>query len=261
MHASTPDPGPAGVDLRIAPDSETMSQAAAAEIGARIRAAVAERGVAHVALSGGTTPVGAYELLAASLADWDGIQLYFADERCVGPQDEQSNYRLAKEAFLAGADAAEVSRPHVPDEQLHRAEGELGPAVAADRYAQLLRAQLPLDSAGMPVLDLAVLGIGPDGHIASLFPGHAALEADPAAVCLGIDDSPKPPPQRVTMSLSVLRAARCCVLMASGAAKAQALSGALDQPSAQAPASLLERDTLVVIADAEAASLLTQGTA
>jgi 6-phosphogluconolactonase len=103
------------------------------------------------------------------------------------------------------------------------------------------------------VLDLVVLGIGPDGHVASLFPGAASLDAGAEAVCLGITDSPKPPPERITLSLAVLRAARSCLLLATDASKADAVSAMLGQESRHVPASLLRRGRLSVIVDDAAA--------
>ena len=134
-------------------------------------------------------------------------------------------------------------------------EGELGPHVGAERYAELLRARVAAGDEGVPSLDLVVLGIGPEGHIASLFPESPAL-ADSGALCLGIEDSPKPPPQRITLSLPVLRAARRALLLASGEGKASALAAALGEASPAAPASLLPRARLTVLADEAAASLL-----
>lgn len=242
-------------------DAEAVAERAALEIGRRLDSARRERGVAHLALSGGTTPARTYELLASELADWDAVEVWFADERCVGPEDEQSNYRLARETLLAPAG--------VPDEQIHRMEGELGPQEGAERYARALRERVaPEDDpdsgspaggeAGAsgpatPALDVVVLGIGPDGHIASLFPGAPTLEADPQTLCLGVHDSPKPPPERITLSLRVLRAARGCVLLATGAAKADAVAAMLAAPSHHVPASLLRRGRLSVIVDDAAA--------
>ena len=104
-----------------------------------------------------------------------------------------------------------------------------------------------------PVLDLVVLGIGPDGHVASLFPGAATLDAGADAVCLGVHDSPKPPPERITLSLATLRAARECMLLATGASKADAVAAMLGEPSHHVPASLLRRERLTVILDDAAA--------
>ncbi len=103
------------------------------------------------------------------------------------------------------------------------------------------------------MLDLIILGIGPDGHIASLFPGSPSLRAAEREICLGIEDSPKPPPERITLSLAVLQAARGCLLLATGAGKADAVDAMLGEPSHHVPASLLRRERLTVILDDAAA--------
>ena len=232
-------------ELTTCPDPESVAQRATRAISARLAAAREQRGRAHLALSGGTTPGRTYELLAAGERDWDGIDVWFADERCVPPDDKESNYRLARETLLdpAGIAAAAV----------HRMEGELGPDEGARRYAEALRDGLASGPEPAPVLDVIVLGIGPDGHVASLFPGAATLDAGEDAVCLGVRDSPKPPPERITLSLAVLRAARSCVLLATGPAKADAVAAMLGAPDRRVPASLLRRERLVVIADDAAA--------
>jgi 6-phosphogluconolactonase len=174
------------------------------------------------------------------------VEVWFADERCVGPQDEESNYRLAEQTLLA--------ETAIAPERVHRMLGELGPQEGASRYAQELRQNVAAEhEAALPVLDLIVLGIGPDGHVASLFPGAPTLDAGAEAICLGVHDSPKPPPERITLSLAVLRAARECLLLATGASKADATSAMLGQPSRHVPASLLRRERLTVIVDDAAA--------
>jgi 6-phosphogluconolactonase len=234
--------------LTSCPDAETVAERAAVHIARQLQAARELRGVAHLALSGGTTPGRTYELLAAAPQDLAGAEFWFADERCVPPQDEQSNYRLADQALL--------TRAEVAPELVHRMEGELGPEEGARRYAQELSERVPDEHAGAtgtPALDVIVLGIGPDGHVASLFPGASTLEAGEQAVCLGVRDSPKPPPERITLSLAVLRAARSCLLLATGASKADAVAAMLGQPSHHVPASLLRRAQLTVIVDDAAA--------
>ncbi len=234
--------------LTSCPDAETVAQRAAAEIARQLASAREQRGVAHLALSGGSTPRRTYELLAAEPVEWPSTEVWFADERCVAPEDADSNYRLAAEALLNPAG--------VPAERVHRMQGELGPEQGAASYAQLLREHPGADGAQEPtppVLDLIVLGIGPDGHVASLFPGAATLDAGPEALCLGVHDSPKPPPERITLSLAVLQAARSCLLLATGAAKADAISAMLGERSRHVPASLLRRERLTVIVDDAAA--------
>jgi len=232
--------------LTTCADAATVAERAAMHVSGALERARAERGLAHLALSGGTTPGQTYELLAARPAELSATELWFADERCVGPEDEDSNYRLARQSGLAGG--------AIPDSLVHRMEGELGPELGAERYAELLTAHLS-STAGeqVPVLDLVVLGIGPDGHVASLFPGSPTLKAGADATCLGISDSPKPPPERITLSLAVLRAARGCLLLATGAGKADAVDAMLGEPSPHVPASLLRRERLTVILDDAAA--------
>jgi 6-phosphogluconolactonase len=227
--------------LTTCADAEAASVRAAAEIVRRLQAARRERGVAHLALSGGSTPARTYELLREEIDSWKDIHVWFADERCVGPDDDESNYKLARETLLDGGGELDATA-------VHRMEGELGPERGAERYAEALRQHAPLED-GLAVLDVIVLGIGPDGHIASLFPGAPTLDADPAELCLGVHDSPKPPPERITLTLAVLRAARRCVLLASGASKADAVSAMLKEPSRHVPASLLRRGRLSAIVD------------
>lgn len=226
-------------------DADTVAQRAAAHVERQLQRAYAERGVAHLALSGGTTPGRTYELLRATPQALLGVEVWFADERCVGPEDPESNYLLAANTLLAGAGIA--------PERVHRMLGELGPEEGARSYAQELAQHVPGAVNGPPVLDLVLLGIGPDGHVASLFPGASTLDGGQDAVCLGVLDSPKPPPERITLSLAVLRAARECVLLATGASKADAVSAMLTEPSRHVPASLLRRDRLTVFADDAAA--------
>jgi 6-phosphogluconolactonase len=239
-------------------DAEAVASRAAADIARELERARERRGVAHLALSGGTSPGRTYELLAHEAVDWTGVEVWFADERCVPPEAQDSNYRLAAETLLEPAGIAA--------ERVHRMEGELGPLEGARRYTEELRAHVQdatsdpaSEQAPVPVLDVIVLGIGPDGHVASLFPGAATLDDSELAPCLGVLDSPKPPPQRITLSLAVLRAARRCVLLATGASKADAVSAMLAEPSRHVPASLLRRDRLTVILDDAASPAPARG--
>jgi 6-phosphogluconolactonase len=214
-------------------NSDAVAEQTAALIEELIAAALGDRDRAHVALAGGTTPAGAYARLAP--ASWAGVELWFGDERCVGPTDPQSNYLMVEQTLLGHAEAALV----------HRIEGERGAEAAASAYAELLVARA---GGPLPVLDVVLLGIGEDGHTASLFPGAATLGAGPV-VCVPVHDAPKPPPDRVSLSLEVLRLARATILLASGEGKAAALARALTDPTPAVPASLLARERLVVIAD------------
>jgi 6-phosphogluconolactonase len=244
-------------------DAEAVALHAASVIARLLEEARERRGAAHLALSGGGTPARTYELLAQTLEDWDAVQVWFVDERCVPPEHEQSNYRLAAHTLLHPADIA--------PQRVHRMLGELGPQEGARRYAEELRshgfaadrhggaesgtgnagAAEPTGSAGTR-LDVALLGIGPEGHVASLFPHAPALDAGADEPCVGVSDSPKPPPQRITLTLPVLRAARNCLLIATGHEKAGAVSAMLGEPSRSVPASLLAHERLSVIVDDDA---------
>jgi len=227
--------------LTACADAEAVAVRAAAEIARALERLSAERGAAHIALSGGTTPKRTYELLCTETVDWSGVHVWFADERCVGPDDEESNYRLAADTLLEPAAIAPG--------QVHRMRGELGPEEGARGYALELSEHAPAGAENVALLDLIVLGIGPDGHVASLFPGAATLDASEHELCLGVHDSPKPPPERITLSLAVLRAAGRCLLLATGASKSDAVTAMLAEPSRHVPASLLRRERLTVMVD------------
>jgi 6-phosphogluconolactonase len=230
-------------------DPEAVAARACEEILRLLGDACARRGVAHLALSGGTTPGRTYELLGASAALED-VNVWFADERCVPPDDDDSNFLLASRTLLTA----------VPADRVHRMHGELGPYEGARLYAEQLRSTVPADSGSpVPCLDVIVLGIGPDGHVASLFPGAATLDAPADTICLGVEQSPKPPPERITLSLSMLRQARRCVLLATGASKSDAMSAAMAEPNRHVPASLLRRERLTAIVDDAAAPGVSHG--
>jgi 6-phosphogluconolactonase len=236
--------------LTVMPDAQAAASHAAGEIARALREALERRGVAHLSLAGGATPRRAYELLAGLVEDWSAVELWYGDERCVGPEDPESNHQLVAGSLLAGISA--------PPGLEHRILGELGPDAAAAAYATLLRERVPAEedgvASGLPTLDLALLGLGEDGHTASLFPGHPEVQNDSGALCLPVRDAPKPPPERVTLSLPVLRAARGCLLLVTGAGKAEALAAVLTGPDPRVPASLLTSERLHVVADAAAAA-------
>jgi 6-phosphogluconolactonase len=208
-------------------DAEAAAHYCAAQLAEAVRAAIAERGAAHVALSGGNTPVRTYELLGGLVGSGENVHLWLADERCVALDDPESNAKLVAETV------------NLPAATLHTVDGTLGPEEAATAYAKEL---------GDVVIDVALLGLGPDGHTASLFPGHATLEQHSSRV-LPVSDSPKPPPERVTMSLDTLGAARSLLLLVTGEDKVDALARTLGEPSLDAPASLLPHERLEVVAD------------
>ncbi len=215
-------------------------------------AGVVRRGARHVVLAGGSTPRRAYERLAEMDLDWSGTELWLGDDRCVGPEHEHSNFRMVKEELV----------DRIPSERrprtLHRIPGELGPGPAAEAFERELRAAFGED-AELPVFDLILLGIGPDAHTASLFPGDAAL-AERRRWAVGVDTPGMAPlVSRVTLTLPVLDAAREVVFLISGADKAEAVARAFgDAPDPSAPASLVrsENGTLTVLLDGPAAARL-----
>ncbi len=219
-------------------DAEGVAVALAARIAREVESAHAARGVAHIALSGGRTPRRAYELLADRAANWQGVHLWYADERCVPPDHEDSTHRLVRETLLARvpADGGVVE---------HRMLGELDdPDGAARAYAAELRAT---------ILDVVLLGLGEDGHTASLFPHSTELDTFTGGPrVLGVRGAPKPPPNRITLTLETLGKARSLVLAVTGADKAPALRRTRETPSPATPASLLRRDRLTILADAAA---------
>jgi len=229
--------------LTTVADPATAAEKCARRLAELLAAALDARGVAHVALAGGSTPAPVYERLPALLGDWSAVHVWFGDERCVAPDHEDSNFRLASETLMAGAAIA-------PD-RVHRMRGELGPHEGARAYAAELAEHLELDDAGLPVLDVAYLGLGPDGHTASLFPHHPALEigSHPPRATVGVEDAPKPPPERISLSLGCLNAARRRVLHTVGEGKRDAVSRVLAPPDPATPASLLGRFGLEIVVD------------
>ncbi|MGN6378922.1 MAG: 6-phosphogluconolactonase [Gaiellales bacterium] len=209
------------MELTVVDDPE-LAAALAAQ---RVAAAVAGGG--HVSLAGGRTPRRAYELLAATAGiDWSQVDLWFGDERCVPADDPESNYRLVAESLLPGAREARV----------HPVDGTLPPREGAAAYAEEIRGV---------TLDLALLGLGEDGHTASLFPDSPALqERSREAVAVVAS---KPPPNRITLTLPVFEAARDVVVLAVGEGKAAAVAAVLRGPDPQYPASLLPAHAHLVV--------------
>jgi 6-phosphogluconolactonase len=186
-------------EFTILATAEEVAEDAAATIAEALRG-----GGRTLVLTGGTSPVRTYQLLSELDVEWGRVTVLFGDERCVPPLDEESNYRLVKENLLDRVNPATV----------HRIPAELGPDVGADLYAEVLVEAAPFD--------VVLLGVGEDGHVNSLFPGHKALRA--TGLTAGIHDSPKPPPQRVTMTFEAIRDAKLIVIIAAGVGKAKAVA-------------------------------------
>lgn len=212
-------------------------EAAAALAAERVARALAGGG--QVSLAGGTTPRRAYELLSArGDVEWDRVDLWFGDERCVPAGDPDSNYRLVAESLLAGAPVREG--------RVHRIRGEDDPDAAAAAYGEAIDGV---------VLDVALLGLGEDGHTASLFPGSPALAVrDRLAVAV---TAAKPPPRRITLTFPVFEAARSVVVLAPGEAKADAIAAVLRGPDPRFPASLLPAARTELVTDAAGAAHAT----
>jgi 6-phosphogluconolactonase len=189
---------------RIVCDSKDLPVRAAERIALELGRAIDERGRASLALAGGTTPKASYEALAGLPLDWSKVEIFFGDERCVPADHPESNYRMAKAALF--------DRIVIPTANVHRMQGELADREAAARaYEALLPERL----------DVVVLGIGEDAHTASLFPGAAALNESVRRVLPVL--GPKPPPERLTLTPPALRTAQLCIVLASGAGKADAV--------------------------------------
>ena len=188
-------------------DASALASAASARVVDAASRAIRARGAFIVVLAGGNTPRAAYELLRRADADWAKWHVYFGDERCAPRDDPQRNSRMAEAAWLAHV--------AVPTAQVHEIDGELGAAQAARRAAQTL--------AGVPEFDLVLLGLGEDGHTASLFPGHEVGAAVTAPDALAVFDAPKPPPERVSLSAHRLGRSREVVFLVAGEEKRPAV--------------------------------------
>lgn len=240
-------------EIRIFADPDLLAAAAADEVVVCATSAISEQGIFRVVLAGGTTPRRLYELLAEeprrSRVAWSRVEVFWGDERMVSPEHPDSNYRMARESLL--------SHVPIPETQIHPISGELEPGRAADLYERELRA---VTGQEIPEFDLVLLGLGEDGHVASLFPGSAAvLEGRRLAVAVF---SPKRPSGRVSLTLPLLNRARNVFFLASGAAKAKTVACILRQqgspPEAPLPASLVrpQKGRLLWLLDCQAAAML-----
>ncbi|HEY0467662.1 MAG TPA: 6-phosphogluconolactonase [Polyangiaceae bacterium] len=219
-------------------DSNQLAALAAERIAQALENAISAHGAASLALAGGTTPRSAYEALAKIPGiDWSKVSVYFGDERAVPPTHPDSNFSMAQAALL--------SRVALPAANIHRIEAE-GPD--QDAAARAYEALLPAS------ISVMVLGIGEDGHTASLFPGSPALNERARSVLPVI--GPKPPPQRLTITPKVIEAAGLCIVIANGAGKAEPVRRALHDPlDIQTTPSGLARNGLWLLDHAAAALL------
>jgi 6-phosphogluconolactonase len=204
------------VDITVVADAEEAARVVAVRLAEQARAG------GSVVLTGGSTPRVAYEIAAELEPDWSRVELWWGDERCVPPGDEQSNYGMAKAALLDRL-------AHEPA-AVHRMQGELGPEPGAEEYGREL--------VGAGTFDLVLLGLGPDGHIASLFPDFPTLDVTDRDV-IGSEAGHEPFVDRISMTLPRLCATRELLFLVAGEDKADAVSRALaGEPSHKTPGSL-----------------------
>ena len=238
--------------MRVLAGPAALAEAGAAEFAMHAQAAVTARGRFTVALAGGTTPRPLYARLADPAAahreavPWGSLQVFFADERQVPPDHPESNMRMANEALLRHVP--------IPEEQVHRIRGENpDPERAAEEYEQILADHFRLEPRQAPRFDLVLLGLGADGHTASLFPGGAAL-AETLRLVVGVPASGAGF-DRVTMTLPVLNGAAAVMFVVSGASKAPALRRVIGGDAALPAARVRPRaGTLIFLADRDAAA-------
>ena len=241
--------------IEIFPDSDNLVEAAGGRLVDTIGSAVTARGRALIVLTGGGNGIGLLKYLAshAEAVDWSKVHLFWGDERYVPEDDGERNEKQAREALLDHID--------IPSSQVHpmaASDGEFGTdlAAAALAYEQLLAANAE-PGAQVPKFDVHLLGMGPEGHINSLFPDTAAV-LETIRMVVSVEDSPKPPPQRITLTLPAIRCSREVWLMVSGAAKAAAVAAAIGgaQPVSIPAAGAIGLETTLWLLDQEAASEL-----
>jgi 6-phosphogluconolactonase len=246
-----PEEASSTFEIRVLPDPDEAARAAALETIHASRDALGNRGVFHVALSGGTTPVLLFRELARppfrESIDREHTRFFFVDERCVPPDHGRSNYRLAKENLFDPLG--------IPPDHVFRMRGEEDPETAAREYGETLARELAR-TGPVPSLDLVLLGLGEDGHTASLFPETAALGEDRRWVVA--NRVPKLAEWRLTLTLPVLNAARRAVFLATGAGKSAVVAAITQRKegSRDFPASLVRPTAgpLIFILDEAAAA-------
>jgi len=242
-------------EIRILTTPQELSEAAAEEVLRAAKESVAQRGRFTIALSGGSTPKNLFNLLATNARNvmpWDRTFFFWGDERHVPPTDPDSNYRMAEETMLSKIPVAAGNVFRIAAENPDA-------AAAAEAYEQTLRKFFHLEPGQFPVFDLILLGMGPDGHTASLFPNSAGLQEKSRLVIANWVEKLKT--SRLTLTLPVLNAARCVAFLVSGTDKAAVLKTVLeeDAPGEQYPSKLVQPKDgkLIWLLDRAAASELS----
>lgn len=195
------------INWHVFDSNEALTQAAVDAIAQSAAEAIATRGRFLIALSGGKTPGTVFQMLRQVHTDWSKWHIYFSDERCLPPDDEERNSLMAARALL--------DHVPIPPEQIHYMPAELGAVEGAAAYSATLE--------GVGTFDLVQLGIGEDGHTASLFPGHS-WEHNPPTPAISVKHSPKPPSDRISLSASRLSDTRRVLFLVTGASKQHAVS-------------------------------------
>jgi 6-phosphogluconolactonase len=210
---------------------QELAQAAADEAVRQLQKAIEMYGSATWVIAGGSSPLAAYRILAETALealDWSKVHIVIGDERCVSFDSPDSNWTQAETVFLNKLSLSPLSL---------RPETDLPAEEAADRYQQHLQ-QLPQVRPGLPRLDHVWLGMGEDGHTLSLFPDHPSSQQETDRLAIAVHDSPKPPPDRISLTFRALQGAKSCLIMAAGAAKAPVVArinaGDQDLPVARA---------------------------
>lgn len=193
-----------GIPIKKYPSPEAVAEAVGVRIARYAAEAVADHGRFRVVLAGGTTPLMAYRRLAAADLQWRSWQVYFGDERCLVPDHPERNSRAAAEALL--------DHVPIPPDRIHPIHAELGPEAAAEDYRGLISGALPFD--------LVLLGMGEDGHTASLFPGRVILDD---TLVIPVHEAPKPPPDRVSLTVRALACTKHLLIVVTGASKRDAM--------------------------------------
>jgi 6-phosphogluconolactonase len=234
-------------EIKVVPDLAELTNEAARRIVAMADVLLADnQHFFSIALSGGTTPKSLYELLASepyrSQLNWSKVEIYFGDERCVPPDHAESNYRMAYEAML--------SKLPIPECNIHRMRGELPPEQAAIEYGQMLKEKFKDGG-----VDLNLLGMGEDGHTASLFPGTEALK-ETQHRCVA-NFVPKLDKWRVTMTYPFINRSKEVMVLAAGAGKAKVLQEVLEGPKEKYPIQgISPQGKMTWILDAAAADMV-----
>ncbi len=243
--------------VEVFPDSEALVAAAGQRLIDTIGAAVADRGQALIVLTGGGNGIGLLRHLAAAAQqiDWSKVHLFWGDERYVPDDDDERNEKQARDALL--------NRVDIPASNVHpmaASDGEFGADLdaAALAYEQLLAANAE-PGYPAPNFDVHLLGMGPEGHINSLFP-HTPAVRETTRMVVAVEDSPKPPPQRITLTLPAIQRSREVWMMVSGAGKADAAAAAIGgaDPVSIPAAGAVGRETTLWLLDEDAAAKLSR---